>query len=63
MMSLRLAEGSDLDRFTALSGRTISREKIQSLTEEDLLTCTDNRLTASPKGRMVLNALLKELLT
>ncbi len=62
MMSLRLAEGSDLDRFQALTGRIISPEKIQSLTDEGLLTRTDNKLIASPKGRMVLNALLKELL-
>ncbi len=62
MMSLRLAEGTDLDRFNALTGRTISAEKIHRLESHGLLSCTDNILTASPSGRMVLNALLKELL-
>lgn len=62
MMSLRLAEGTDLDRLYSLTGRKINPEIIQSLADEGLLSCAGNRLTASPSGRMVLNAILKELL-
>jgi putative oxygen-independent coproporphyrinogen III oxidase len=62
MMSLRLAEGTDLERFHSLSGRDLSSDKIKTLTDAGLVSCKNNRLTASPSGRMVLNAILKELL-
>ncbi len=62
MMSLRLAEGTDLDRYTSLANKTISPKKIKHLVDEGLLVCKGNRLIASPTGRMILNAILKELL-
>jgi putative oxygen-independent coproporphyrinogen III oxidase len=62
MMSLRLAEGTDLERFYNLSGRGLCTEKIKALTDAGLVTHKNNRLTASSSGRMVLNAILKELL-
>jgi len=63
MMSLRLSEGTDLDRFYTLSGHGFSSEKIGNLVGEGLLVQQNRRLIASPSGRMVLNAILKELLT
>jgi len=62
MMSLRLVEGTDLGRFHNLSGRDLSSDNIKALTEAGLINCKNNRLTASPTGRMILNAILKELL-
>ncbi len=62
MMSLRLAEGTDLERFQTLTGHTLDADKIKMLTDEGLVSCENNRLVASPSGRMVLNAVLKELL-
>ncbi len=62
MMSLRLSEGTDLDRFATLSGYRLNSGKIQNLAREGLLTLQNNRLIASPSGRMVLNAILKDLL-
>ncbi len=63
MMSLRLAEGTDLERFEKLAGRPLNRERISSLTDSGLISCNNSRLIASPAGRMILNAILKELLT
>jgi len=62
MMSLRLAEGTDLERYESLSGNALNPEKIKILTKTGLLTHNNNRLIATPPGRMVLNAVLKELL-
>jgi oxygen-independent coproporphyrinogen-3 oxidase len=63
MMSLRLAEGADLNRFQKLTCRALDPGKINALAQEGLLSCVNNKLTVSPSGRMVLNAILKELLT
>jgi putative oxygen-independent coproporphyrinogen III oxidase len=62
MMSLRLTEGTDLDRFTTLSNRELSAGKIKTLTDQGLLCRKDNILSTTPNGRLVLNAVLKELL-
>jgi oxygen-independent coproporphyrinogen-3 oxidase len=62
MMSLRLAEGTDLERFHNLSGRYLCSYKIKALTDAGLITHENNMLTVNPPGRMVLNAILKELL-
>lgn len=62
MMSLRLAEGSDLNRYAALSGQPVSAEKIQDLVNQGLLERTADRIRTVGAGRMVLNAVLRELL-
>ncbi len=62
MMSLRLAEGTDLERYESLSGKPLNPEKTELLAEAGLLTHKNNRLVATLSGRMVLNAVLKELL-
>jgi len=62
MMSLRLAEGTDIERYESLSGNALNPEKTKMLAKAGLLTHMNNRLIATPSGRMVLNAVLKELL-
>lgn len=62
MMSLRLTEGSDLDRFEALGGTPIAQETLRILIDQGLLEQEDRRIRASGPGRMVLNAVLRELL-
>lgn len=61
MMSLRLAEGSDLGRFAALGG-TIKYNSIKSLADLGLIEAEAGRILATPAGRIVLNGLLRELL-
>jgi oxygen-independent coproporphyrinogen-3 oxidase len=61
MMSLRLTEGTDLGRLARL-GFTPDERTCAQLTELGLVTVTDDRLTATPAGRRVLNAVLRALL-
>lgn len=61
MMSLRLAEGSDINRFTALGGR-IRPSIIRDLTDLGLIECSSGRLRTTVSGRIVLNGVLRELL-
>ena len=62
MMSLRLAEGSELKRFEQLSGTRLDPRKITELTDLGLIEHTATRLTATANGRPVLNGILRALL-
>ena len=61
MMSLRLAEGSDMSRFTALRGRPLPEDRINTLIRDGFLYIRGDMLIATPAGRLVLNRLLLEL--
>lgn len=62
MMSLRLSEGTDLGRFSALGGR-VDQNKINDLQDLGMVTAGRGRLVATASGRLILNAILRELLT
>ena len=66
MVGLRLAEGIDRARFARLAGHPlgafIDPEAAQALTADGYLVDTPATLTATPKGRLALNAVLQELL-
>ena len=62
MMSLRLREGSSLSRFSALNGAEIPHEPLAWLRGEGFLEQSGERISATEKGRPVLNAILRELL-
>lgn len=62
LMSLRLTEGMELDRFETLAGRPVDANRVQELTELGLLGERAGWLRATPAGRMVLNSLLRRLL-
>ncbi len=62
MMSLRLAEGTDLQRYTALNGKEIAPKTIENLQENGFATLNGHMLTTTRKGRPILNAILRELL-
>jgi putative oxygen-independent coproporphyrinogen III oxidase len=60
LMNLRLAEGIDLAAYEA---RWHTRPgNIQPLIEQDLLTLNGETLRATPRGRLLLNAVIAELL-
>lgn len=63
MMSLRLAEGSDLARFAALGAAPLPEARVKELETDGFLMRRCNRLIATPKGRILLNAVLARLLT
>jgi len=57
LMNLRLAEGLDLDAFQARWGWTPEASRVP----DGLLEITGGRLRATPRGRLVLNAVIAEL--
>lgn len=61
LMGLRVAEGIELDRFAALAGRDIDSNKIAGLKSLGLIRRDGNRLSATPDGRKLLNAVIAEL--
>lgn len=63
LMGLRLNEGVDRNAIEAMLGRTLSRARIEALQSQQLLTQEDGRLRTTASGRLVLNAVLKQLLS
>jgi putative oxygen-independent coproporphyrinogen III oxidase len=63
MMGLRLTEGIDLLRYQALAGQDININKISSLAADGVLIRSADNVRATAKGRMVLNAVIRELAT
>ena len=66
MMSLRLTEGSDLGRYAALAGEALDPSRIEAMEQAGMVERhsqgADARLVATSKGRLLLNAVLGELL-
>ncbi|MAZ17486.1 MAG: coproporphyrinogen III oxidase [Ahrensia sp.] len=62
LMGLRLAEGIDIARYEALSGRAFDPARLAMLQAEKLVEPVANsRIRATQAGRLVLNALVAEL--
>lgn len=61
MMGLRLSDGIDLSRYRALAGEPLSVNKIKALEDLDMLHLNGDALMATPKGRLVLNAVIRDL--
>ena len=62
LMSLRLAEGTDLARFARLRGAPLEATRIAELAEAGLVRQRGDRLATTGDGRRVLNAVLRALL-
>lgn len=62
MMGLRLTEGVRQDRYAALAGAPFDEARLQPLVADGLLTRTGDVVSATPAGRLVLNAVLRALL-
>lgn len=63
MVSLRLAEGCDTERYQSLSDKPINPNKLDTLLKTSLLTKKGHMLIATDNGKLVLNAIIRELLT
>jgi coproporphyrinogen III oxidase-like Fe-S oxidoreductase len=62
LMGLRLVEGIDPAVFTALSGRTLSQARIESLIGDGLLTFKPGgKLACTPDGALLLDAVVADL--
>ncbi len=62
MMSLRLAEGTDIGRYVRLAGRDLDRSVVSELDRCGLVRIEDGHLKASTTGMLVLNRIISELL-
>ena len=62
MMSLRLAEGMSLPRYNALSPTPLNMAEVDDLTRMGLLRHAQNTIFATDSGKIVLNAIIRQLL-
>ena len=62
LMNLRLSEGLDLDAYEMRWGARPSSQRIAELAEDDLVALDGARLTATPRGRLLLNRVIEALL-
>jgi oxygen-independent coproporphyrinogen-3 oxidase len=61
LMNLRLAEGIDLGAYEKRWNTSLDGARIAALVEQGLLSLENNRLTATPAGRLLLNRVIGEL--
>lgn len=61
VMGLRLTEGIDLARLRQRTGRVVDRDGLAPLEDEGLLRWGNDRLYATERGTLVLNALIGEV--
>ena len=62
MMGLRIDEGLSLSRYEALAGEDLDPHVIKDLAASGLLIASPDRIQATTRGRMVLNAVIRELM-
>ena len=62
LMGLRLAEGVSPTRYNEISGLTLPETAITHLAELGLIAANDDTLAVTPKGRPLINGILRELL-
>jgi oxygen-independent coproporphyrinogen-3 oxidase len=60
-MGLRITEGIDMQRYENLAGAPLDRFKIAELEGLGFVEHVGNRLVATPRGRPILNAIIREL--
>ena len=61
VMGLRINDGIDRARYNALSGRDLDPDKIADLLDQGLISVSNNAISASQRGRPVLNHIIREL--
>jgi putative oxygen-independent coproporphyrinogen III oxidase len=61
LMGLRIQDGIDLDRYATLAGAAIDVAKIMALENLGMVKRAGSRLMATPRGRPILNAIIREL--
>lgn len=63
MMGLRVTDGIDLLRYENIAKSPLDQNKIGHLADIGMIEVSNNRLIATPRGRPLLNAIIRELLT
>ncbi|MBS8224904.1 radical SAM family heme chaperone HemW [Vannielia litorea] len=62
MMGLRINEGISVSRYRALAGFGLDEGKVGALCDDGLLEFADDRVRTTQRGRMMLNAVIRELM-
>lgn len=62
LMSLRLSEGSDMARYRTIAGQCLPQRKIAQLVSGGQIEVEGDRIKTTRIGRLLLNAVLRELL-
>ncbi len=62
MMGLRLRDGISLKRYQTLLENPLDAKKLSYLNDLGMVSCENDQLKTTPKGRPVLNAILRELM-
>lgn len=62
MMSMRLAKGASLEAYERLGGTDFDPQTIKYLSREGFISVQGDTIKSTPKGRIVLNSVLNELL-
>lgn len=63
MMGLRITDGIELERHEAVSRTPVDTNKINGLINIGVLSMANGKLFTTPRGRPLLNAIIRELLT
>lgn len=61
LMSMRLVEGCDMARYGALAGQPLNTAAVADCVNEGLLVQQGARLATTARGRIVLNAILRDI--
>lgn len=61
LMAMRLREGADMARYETLSGQPLRRDAITHLEQLGLVRVSGQRIAATQSGRIVLNAILRDI--
>ena len=61
VMGLRINDGIDRERYKSLCGRDLDPDKIADLFDQGLILDSNNIISASQRGRQVLNHIIREL--
>ncbi len=62
MMGLRITDGIDAARYRALAGRDLPKDTLDHLQEIGMIATDGARVRVTPRGRMVLNAVVTGML-
>lgn len=62
MMSMRLAEGSSLNRYAALNGSALNEGNLEDMVRSGFVSRECGRITTTSRGRPLLNAVLRQLM-
>jgi putative oxygen-independent coproporphyrinogen III oxidase len=62
MMSMRIAEGLNMARYSTLAGFGLEPQVIQRLQDLGMVKIEGRRLSATTSGRAILNAIIRELM-